>query len=231
MVLVVALAVFLASGAVLVSLMLRGARNRPDALGPGALIVDQGRSPDPALPDPGVAQLSLPEFTMTAQDGRTITRADLAGKVTIVDFIFTHCPFVCPMLTENMKGLSNVLTGTEVRFLSVTVDPERDTPARLAEYAKLHEADTSRWTFATTGDAPTVRRILAGSLKFAVEDDPKNPITLPDGSTMNNIVHPSWYLLVGPDARPLGLYRSSDPAERQALADRARVLASRTPAG
>lgn len=238
MLMAVALAGFLASGIALVSLRNRMPRSGPEGVlgpsgvvGPGSIAVGEasgeggGRNPDPAKPDPAVAALALPEFTLTTQDGGRLELNDLRGRVTIVDFMFTNCPFVCPVLTEHLRGVSNLLVGTPVRFLSITVDPEHDTPEALSAYAQLHEADTARWTFGTTGDAGIVRSILTDHLKFAIEDDPKNPITLPGGKVMNNIVHPSWFLLVGPDARPLGIYRSSDEGQRKALAERARVVA------
>src|SRR5437764_231020 len=82
-------------------------------------------------PDPASIGLSVPEFSLTDQDGVPRTQALLDGRVTIIDFIFTHCPFACPTMTMEMKKLADELAGSPVRFASFSVDPARDTPQRL----------------------------------------------------------------------------------------------------
>jgi protein SCO1/2 len=177
---------------------------------------------DPLRPDDRLKTLSIPDFALTTQDEQPITREALKGRITIVDFIFTHCPFICPTLTARMSELSATLSDTGVRFLSVSVDPKHDTPARLREYAKLHSADTSRWTFAT-GPIETVRSIVTGGLKFDLGDDPSLTVNLPDGTTMNNIRHPSWLALIGPNAEVLGIYLAAVPEDMAELERRARA--------
>jgi protein SCO1 len=192
--------------------------------------------PDPAAPDPGLGELAIPEFSLLAQDNRPLSRADLRGRVTVVDFIFTHCPFVCPTLTSTMRELSDALgtsgkIGERVRYLSVSVDPARDTPAVLRGYARNQLADTRRWTFAT-GDKAEVDRIVQQGLQFVLQDDPKNPIALPasqGGGTMNNIIHPGWFVLVGPDVRVLGIYRPSEPEQLAALRGRIEAIVRTLP--
>src|SRR5436190_2743719 len=68
----------------------------------------------------------LPDFSLTAQTDKKITLADLKGKVWIADFIFTNCGGTCPMMTTEMRKLQDGLPA-EIRFLSITVDPDRDT--------------------------------------------------------------------------------------------------------
>jgi protein SCO1/2 len=165
----------------------------------------------------------IPEFSLVDQDGNTVTRADLLGRVTVMDFIFTHCPFVCPILTEKMSEAAAALKGTPVQFISVSVDPERDTPAALREYAMLHEADTKRWRF-LTGDRAQVDAIVKDGLKFALVEDPNTPINLPGGGVMSNIVHPSWLILVGPDGDVFSFYRASDDDHMKQLLVDARDL-------
>ncbi|MBL8757914.1 MAG: SCO family protein [Phycisphaerae bacterium] len=182
------------------------------------------RPTNPLAPDVTVSGLKLPGFTLTDQDGRPFTRDRLSGQVTIVDFMFTNCPFICPLLSARMVQAGEQLAGTPVRFLSVSVDPTHDTPARLREYGERYRANFSRWTFAT-GDAATVKRIVSDSLKFNLEDEPQTPITLPDGSTMSNISHPQHLVLVGPSGEVLGMYAAKDDAQVAALIDRARRAA------
>lgn len=186
----------------------------------------EARSGDAALPaalrpSERVKDLRVPEFSLTNQDGAAIDQELLRGRVTIVDFIFTNCPFACPVLTAGMARASQELKGTGARFLSISVDPQRDTPETLKAYAARNNADTTRWTFAT-GPMSTVLDIASTHLKFHVGDDPKTSITLPDGSKMNNIAHPAFFVLVGPDLRVLDIYRSSERAQVDELIARAR---------
>lgn len=178
---------------------------------------------DPLAPEPRVQGLVVPDFEFRTQDGGTITRSDLLGRTTIVDFIFTHCPLICPTLTQEMLKLSAALRGSQVRFLSVSVDPVNDTPQRLREYASANGIDTTRWTLAT-GTEAMILRVAREGLKFEVSPDPKLPIALPGGGTMNNIVHPSWFVLIGPDGRVLEIYQPTDPAAMARLAERAAAV-------
>lgn len=178
------------------------------------------------VPDESIRGLALPEFTATAQDGRTFTRADLLGRITIADFMFTHCPFICPVLTARMKQMSEELKGTSVQFMSMSVDPLRDTPERLKAYATERGADTTRWTFLNTDEA-TVRRVVSEHLKFELSSDSKTTIPLPDGTTMQNIIHPGHFVLLGPSAEVLGIYRASEAGKVAELVDRARAAAAR----
>lgn len=191
-----------------------------------ALLLARPRGPDPRLPDEGVAGAVLPAFTLTDQDGKPLTRDSLLGHYTIVDFIFTNCPFICPAMTGNMKMLQDDLRGTGVKFLSVSVDPAHDTPARLKAYAVEHGADPARWAFAT-GEFETVKAIVTGALHYDLEPDPGTPVKLADGTTMSNMRHPGYFTLIGPKGEALGMYRSSSPEDLKALADRVRAISPR----
>jgi protein SCO1/2 len=92
----------------------------------------------------------VPEFELVDCFGEPFTRQDMLGKVWIVDFIFTSCPSACPLMTTNMKTLSELLGDEEdVRLLSITVDPETDTPEVLKRFADLYRADHGRWKWIT----------------------------------------------------------------------------------
>jgi protein SCO1/2 len=85
----------------------------------------------------------------------------LRGKVVAVTFIYTWCPDVCPMLTDKMARVQDELGsdfGSKVAFVSITVDPERDTPDALKEYAASFDADLAGWSF-LTGSLATVREV------------------------------------------------------------------------
>jgi protein SCO1 len=100
------------------------------------------------LPTIGAA----PDFTLTSQDGAKVTLAALRGKVVAVTFIYASCPDVCPMLTDKMARVQDELGsdfGSKVAFVSITTDPERDTPAVLKGYAEAFEAKLAGWSFLT----------------------------------------------------------------------------------
>ena len=101
-------------------------------------------APDAAIPAPAeklAIGAVLPDFQLTDQNGRTLRAADLRGKVVAIDFIYTRCPLpdVCPRLSANFAMLQRHFreqAGESLLLLSVTVDPDFDTPAVLAEYAR-----------------------------------------------------------------------------------------------
>ncbi len=196
-----------------------------NGLGPRGSSV--ARSDDPLTPDSNVSDLRILPFALTDHNGVKITNDVFSGRLTVVSFIFTHCTLVCPMLTQTMNTLARDLRaaggpGAQVRFLSISVDPTHDTPDRRNAYSRQIGADPTRWTFAV-GPAQDVYPLLEQGLKFAVgiDKNESNIITLPDGSTMNNIVHPSWFVLVGPKGEVLGIYLASVPEEMASLKKRA----------
>jgi len=98
----------------------------------------------------------IPAFRFTTQEGKTLTKEDLLGKVWVADFIFTRCSGPCPMMTSRMAELVKGLAKTQdVRVISVSVDPEHDTPEVLREYASRMTADPSKWIF-LTGPKPEI---------------------------------------------------------------------------
>jgi protein SCO1/2 len=97
-----------------------------------------------------------PDFTLTSQDGAQVALADFRGKVVAVTFIFTLCTQTCPVLTPMMSFVQDRLGsdfGTKIAFVSITVDPERDTPEVLKEYAQAFGADPAGWSFLTGAPA------------------------------------------------------------------------------
>jgi protein SCO1 len=102
---------------------------------------------------------AAPEFTLTSQDGAPVALAQFRGKVVAVTFIYTLCANTCPVLTPMMSFVQDRLGadfGQEIVFISITVDPERDTPQVLKEYAQAFGANPAGWFFVT--GAPDVIR-------------------------------------------------------------------------
>jgi len=122
-------------------------------------------SQEPQLPKIAPA----PGFTLTSQDGAQIALADFRGKVVAVTFIYTLCTDTCPVLTPMMSFVQDRLGrdfGEKIVFVSITVDPERDTPEVLKEYAQAFGADLGGWAF-LTGSPATIREVTRGYGVFA----------------------------------------------------------------
>ena len=102
-----------------------------------------------------------PEFTLTTQDNARLSLRDLRGRVVAVTFIYASCTDTCPLLTAKLAGLQATLGtnfGQKVIFVSVTVDPERDTPEVLKRYARAHGANPAGWAF-LTGTPSEIRAV------------------------------------------------------------------------
>jgi protein SCO1 len=112
-----------------------------------------------------------PQFALTSQDGKQVALADLRGKVVAVTFIFTLCSATCPVLTPMMSLVQDRLGadfGTNVAFVSVTIDPERDTPDVLKLYAQMYGADVPGWSF-LTGEPIAVQDVIRRYGVFAAK--------------------------------------------------------------
>ena len=124
-------------------------------------------SEEPPLPKIAPA----PAFTLTSQDNAQVSLADFRGKVVAVTFIYTLCTDTCPVLTPMMSFVQDRLGrdfGTKIAFVSITVDPERDTPAVLKEYAQAFGANLGGWAF-LTGAPAAIREVTRSYGVFAAK--------------------------------------------------------------
>lgn len=106
----------------------------------------------------------VPQFTLTDQRGAKFEKTSLDGHVWIADFIFTNCESSCPRMSAKMHTIQGA-TDAGVKLVSFSVDPARDTPQALAEYAKKYAADQSRWTF-LTGSPQTLEMLDHDAFKL-----------------------------------------------------------------
>jgi protein SCO1/2 len=135
-----------------------------------------------------------PGFALTSQDGAQVALADFRGKVVAVTFIYTLCTDTCPVLTPMMSFVQDRLGrdfGEKIVFVSITVDPERDTPEVLKEYAQAFGADLGGWAF-LTGSPATIREVTRGYGVFAAKNANGNV----DHSFLTSIVDPHGILRV-----------------------------------
>ena len=122
------------------------------------------------LPTVGMA----PGFTLTAQSGERVALEDLRGKVLAVTFIYTTCKDTCPLLTAKMAVIQRKLGadfGPRVRFASITVEPEMDTPPVLKAYAEKFGADSAGWSF-LTGTNAEIQDVVKRYGAFAKRNKP-----------------------------------------------------------
>lgn len=175
------------------------------------------RQPDPVLDDIGV----VPAFSLVDETGQTFTEEALRGHPTVVDFVFTRCDAICPALSFRMQRLQERTgdrKGSNIKLVSVTVDPDYDTPARLAEYATRYQADPTRWRF-LTGPKDQVTSLVTKTFMIAMDRDGNTKSGAP------NIAHQGYFILVDGDLHIRGVYDSNDEKRLEELSRAARFLA------
>jgi len=108
----------------------------------------------------------VPDYAFTGQEGKTIGSKDLHGKVYVLEFFFTSCPTICPKMNENMVKLQNEFYGNpEFGIVSITIDPKRDSPQVLKEYAAKKGATLKNWYF-LTGEKEDIYRFSNEGFKL-----------------------------------------------------------------
>jgi protein SCO1/2 len=117
-------------------------------------------------------RISAPEFALTERSGKTVTRDDLKGKVWVASFVFTRCPGPCPQVSATMARLQKELdlkSRPDLRLVTFTVDPERDTPNELRDYATRYQADPERWLFLTGKSEAELHAMLKDGFKVTAQ--------------------------------------------------------------
>src|SRR5690606_27364193 len=111
------------------------------------------------------------DYALVDHLGRPFTPSTLEGEVWVAGFVFTTCPSSCPAVTRAMSDLSDRFARTkiDVKMVSFTVDPERDTPEVLDAYARSVGADPEQWRF-VTGDPDAVRSLVSEGFRLGVGD-------------------------------------------------------------
>jgi protein SCO1/2 len=157
---------------------------------------------------------ALPEFDLIDHGGRPFTLDAMKGRVSIVTFIFTRCQGPCPRITSALATLQMQLRDTpaweRMQLVSVSVDPEHDTPQVLAQYAGWAHAEPGRWFF-VTGTRPDVWDLIVEGYKLPVGEATDNPA--------EPIFHSQKFALVDGHARVRGMYDALDTPARQAMLD------------
>lgn len=161
-----------------------------------------------ALAPPVLAQ--LPPFSLVERNRKPMDLDELKGSVWIADFIFTRCPGPCPLMSSHMSKLQDVFKEeASLRLVSISVDPEFDTPEVLSEYAERFQAKEGRWFF-LTGEKDRIH-VLAQS-GFLV------------GDVQDVSVHSTRFILVDRKGRVRGYYDSQEDEDIQKLIHDTRLL-------
>jgi protein SCO1/2 len=154
----------------------------------------------------------LPNFSLTNQEGHTVTLDSLKGKIIIADFFFTHCPTICPGLTKNMKRLAESIhngqrvgdrTNKKVHFLSFSIDPERDSVERLKYWADRFQINPEQW-WLLTGDKKHIYDYIINELKVPAEDGM---------GVDTNFIHTDHFVLIDSNRHVRGYYHGLDTTD------------------
>lgn len=150
----------------------------------------------PVLGDPGHR---AGEFSFLNQDGNRLTEKSVENKVTVVEFFFTSCPSICPVMNKNLRVVyERFKADSGFMILSHTVDPERDSVATLNKYAKRYEAATPGWQF-LTGNRDSLYKRASVDYLLAVED-----------SSNSNFIHTQYVALLDKKRQIRGFYDLTD---------------------
>lgn len=152
------------------------------------------------------------DFSFVNQEGDTITQADMKGKIYVVEYFFTTCKGICPKMNENMSTVYQAFRGNEdVKILSHTVDPKKDTVEAMKAYSLRFEADPDQWMF-LTGDKQELYDVARYSYLISASDDTATV------DIESDFIHTDRFVLVDRDGYIRGkFYIGTDPAEVQQL--------------
>lgn len=149
----------------------------------------------------------LPEFSLINQDGLSVRKADLIGTPWIASFIFTRCAGTCPKVSNQLRVLQDRLNSVPIKLVSISVQPENDTPEVLARYAKNLGADSEKWQF-LTGDKDEIFRLISvGFLQYVAPSRSASPEPGWEVEHSNNLC------LVDANGVVLGKYNSLNEGE------------------
>lgn len=166
----------------------------------GELVVSDGTRANAKVEIDGSDEEWLTKWQLTERSGEKISNEDLAGKPYVAGFFFSTCPSICVQQNTKVKELQDQFKGEAVRFLSISCDPEVDTPDVLTEYAKKFNADSDQWLF-FTGKMNYIRRVGSEFFRLGVE----------------RRGHPEKFAVIDSNGKPFGWYTWSDAKQWETL--------------
>lgn len=164
----------------------------------------------------------LPDFSLVDSDSQAVSNKDLEGNFWVASFVFTQCNTVCPQVSGTMARLQQELIDQDdVRLVSISVDPQHDTPSVLKEYAGRFGADAKRWLF-LTGDKERVHRLVIKGFLQGLQES-----KVPDEKTGQTITHSPRLILLDRRGHIRGLFSGLAVDEKGEAADDVPKLLSR----
>jgi len=153
-----------------------------------------------ALPSLG----NIADFTLTNQDGKVTTLADVTNRVWVADIIFTRCAGPCPRMTAQMRSVQEQLPpASTAKLVTLTTDPDFDTPSVMKQYANRFGADFKRWTF-LTGTKEQIGLLAANSLKLSAQ--PVKPEAQKNAADL--FIHTTIFVVVDKHAQLRGIFET-----------------------
>jgi protein SCO1/2 len=168
---------------------------------------------------------NVADFTLTNQSGAAISRTNLNGHVWIADIIFTRCTGPCLRMSRQMKELQDAFGPHDpARLVTLTTDPDYDTPQLLERYAERFDANTNRWLF-LTGTKKQVGDLAIGSLKLSAAEKPAAERESPT----DLFIHSTIFVIVDRHSRLRGIFETGGegvdwPTEKRKILAAARRL-------
>lgn len=181
--------------------------------------------------------MTVPDWPFTDQDGRTFWLGQTRGKVMVLGMIYTHCPDVCPLITARMMEIQQQVAAEglsdEVFFVTITFDPERDTPEVLRRYAQVRKIDFRNWVF-LTGDPSTIRHLtevlgIYTERVYVINGTPTRGTPSPSGASVTYLInHTDRIFLVDRQGRVRALLPGSRTEIREAIEKIRRLVRERS---
>lgn len=157
----------------------------------------------------------IPEFVLTTQDNEYRGRQEMVKKITVVDFFFTSCPSICPIMSTEMERVNDAFRNeSDVQIYSISIDPEYDTPEVLKEYAERHNATLGKWFF-LTGNKVDIYNLARCGFILPTIDGYGEP---------DDFVHSDKFVLVDQFGRIRGYYSGTNRDEVDRLILETKIL-------
>ena len=175
------------------------------------------------------AMVQVGEWSLTNHKGEAFGSKQLAGKVVIANFFFTHCPTICPKLIQDMKELKKRFTNLEdqVYFVSFSVDPENDTPDVLSAYAEKNDIRDANWIF-LTGENKHVHHVIVDQMKLHVGEREPIPNDSDKEAELYQVSHLAEFALYDQKGDLRGKF-PTDPTGLAAMERAAKFLLEKGP--
>ena len=152
----------------------------------------------------------IPSFELIDNYGEPFTEENIEGKIWVADLIFTTCAGPCPIMSTEMRSVHKIyLENENIRMVTITVNPDYDTPEVLTEYGKRYNADFTKWHF-LTGVYEKIQNLIANGFKM--------------GDLEEIVFHSTRFALIDPDMNIRGYYMGTESEDVKKLIDEIEIL-------